>query len=996
MAAADPSMPFSPCDPDGPCADVSVGVLEWIFGPVVEKLTQGADPDTVSASASALGSIFSVFNSGLMVIASLIVSYIAIMAVTNTANEGEAMGKNWSSLWTPVRIVAGGSVLLPSASGYSFIQLVVMMFALWGVGFANSLFSVGVENGIVNGSLTAVSAQMGLGSGAKPNPSYPLYDVRQFAQEYLAVSWCRRTVNATYAASGAGTPSINAGAGPDQSIDEGAGKVAAIYLMRDRNSETNLGGAVPICGSVKLYQYGAPAAIAAETTAAASIFDPARIQDNAAALSAIRFAALNAKAEAINQVMVDVEQWIDEWPATVNDSGWENVQSDRFNQIVNQAQNTMATRLNEQIAADSTLKRIMQQYVRDITKDGWAMAGGFYQRLGGIREEMGRIYAESVAQATAPNLNTLPQGPHAQLAHSSYTTIYNTIISKSLSGASYTSPTTPRAADFKAALVPSGIEDLSIDTLGSRGDSLMANLIGRGMERVTATMIGTDGDVDAIARIKTTGDILALLQSTGFAVDKLVHTSLSGLKAAAASVGSVSLFGNKVDATPLVDTVLNWVVYNFLTPLAEVTTWLGRLAFYFGVFLPSLPYTIFMVAVVGWILAVLQSVIAAPLWAVMHMTPDRTFVGSQTQGYLLLLSLFIRPALIIVGLFAAMLVANPVIGYISKAFWAMYSANVASAESLGWLVEFLQWKNWLIMFGFVLLPVVYMVFGLSQSLPDTVLRWIGAGISSMGETQATEQMRSQSEKYGPSALQGGAAPKPTADTNHKDHRLNGDPGGAGSLSGPNGPSGNGGGGRSGGNHSRLLNANGQGVAPQHADAAPSTSSRSAAPSGPTRSASAASTLKTGAQGVISRWGDRADIADAEFTELARSGSAARPAFAGAQASNTVLALGSAGNSAALGERANASLVTADGKPNGILSSRADIGSTAEVDSGAATGGGHDPLEQREAASSSHRAASLGAAKDVSNGYDSRYSPMPEQGDDVINHGRAIANESKPA
>ncbi|MBN0741798.1 hypothetical protein JTL98_32665, partial [Pseudomonas aeruginosa] len=134
------------------------------------------------------------------------------------------------------------------------------------------------------------------------------------------------------------------------------------------------------------------------------------------------------------------------------------------------------------------------------------------------------------------------------------------------------------------------------------------------------------------------------------------------------------------------------------------------------------------------------------------------FVGSQTQGYLLLLSLFIRPALIITGLFAAMMVANPVVGYISKAFWAMYHANVTSAESLGWFIEFLQWKNWLIVYGFVLLPVMYMIFALSQSLPDTVLRWIGAGISSMGETQATEQMRGQSEKYGPSALRGGASP----------------------------------------------------------------------------------------------------------------------------------------------------------------------------------------------------------------------------------------------
>lgn len=839
---ADPSMPFSPCDSAaGSCTDVSVGILQWIFGPVVEKLTQGASPDAVDASVSVMASIFSVFNSGLLVVASLIVSYVAVVGVTNTANEGEAMGRNWSSLWTPVRIVSGGSVLLPTTSGYSFIQLIVMMFALWGVGFANSLFKIGTENGIINGALTATSAQMGLGSGAKPNPNYPLYDIRQFAQEYLSVAWCKRTVNASFSGFGGGTPNVSAAGTPDQTIDEGGSKKAMIYQVKDRNIVTNLGGGVPICGSVKVYSYSAaPAAIAAETTtSAATIFDPARIQDNAAAMSAVRVAALNAKAAAVNKVMQDIEEWVGEWPATINDAGWENVKSDRFNQIVSQAQSTLTSSLAAQIAADTTLQQIMQKYVSDITKDGWAMAGGFYQRLGGIREELGRIYSENVAQATEPNLNTLPQGPHSSLAVNSYATVYNTIISKSLSGASYAKPTTPRAADLKSNLIPSSLDDLSIDTLGSRGDSFMSGFIQWGMERVTSTMIGTDGDVDAIARIKTTGDVLALLQSTGFAADRLIHTSLSGLKAIAAGVGSVSFLGTKVDATPLADTFLQWVIYNFLTPLGEVTTWLGRLAFYFGVFLPSLPYTIFMIAVVGWLMAVLQSIIAAPLWAVMHMTPDRTFVGSQTQGYLLLLSLFIRPALIITGLFAAMMVANPVVGYISKAFWAMYNANVTSAESLGWFVEFLQWKNWLIVYGFVLLPVMYMIFGLSQTLPDTVLRWIGAGVSSMGETQATEQMRANSEKYGPSALQGGTSPRGKDDAGNS-NRLSGDHGGAGSLGGPRNPTGGGGGRSGGGNHPRLLNANSQGVAPQHDTGNLSASTSTATASGPARSSSAAS------------------------------------------------------------------------------------------------------------------------------------------------------------
>ncbi len=112
-----PAMPFSPCPSGGSCPDVSVGILRRIFGPVIDALASGADPNTVSQAASTLGSMFSVFNSGLLAVAALIVSFIAVMGVVNTAQDGEAMGKSWSSVWTPVRVVAGAGFLLPSASG---------------------------------------------------------------------------------------------------------------------------------------------------------------------------------------------------------------------------------------------------------------------------------------------------------------------------------------------------------------------------------------------------------------------------------------------------------------------------------------------------------------------------------------------------------------------------------------------------------------------------------------------------------------------------------------------------------------------------------------------------------------------------------------------------------------------------------------------------------------------------------------------------------------
>ena len=74
-------MPFSP-SPD----DVTVGILGHIFGPIIDVLVKGLDPNTVSSASSLLGMLFSVFNSGVLVVGSVIVSYVATMGAVNTAN----------------------------------------------------------------------------------------------------------------------------------------------------------------------------------------------------------------------------------------------------------------------------------------------------------------------------------------------------------------------------------------------------------------------------------------------------------------------------------------------------------------------------------------------------------------------------------------------------------------------------------------------------------------------------------------------------------------------------------------------------------------------------------------------------------------------------------------------------------------------------------------------------------------------------------------------
>lgn len=824
------TMPFTPCSSD-PCTDVTVNILQTVFGPVIKNLTLGTDPSGVDPVVNVIATMMGYFNSGVLTVATLIVSFVTVVGVINTANDGEAFGKNWSSLWTPVRIVSGAAVLLPTGTGYSFIQLVVMMFSLWAVGFANGTFKIGVENGIIAGSLQNVSQQIGIGAGAAVNKDFPLYNMREMASGYMNSAYCARTLNSVYGdgvVSGLNPPDVRLSVGgvPDRSATEAGVKTVYTYEFKDRNTVAPLAGGNAVCGTVNLYEYKhvTPKPTTGTGGLLSAVFDDAARDANNQAISALRDAILASKLTATKSMMQAIDNWVITWPTDVN-KDWSAISVGQFNTIVDNAQAAMLSDLTGKLNSDNTLKTLMERFTNDITKDGWAMAGGYYQRLGGIREELRKIYAESPGEVTQPALGWLPDDAKGNLVRQS-TTMPSIIARKAIDTSGHT-PTSITDTSNVASIIPTDFDDVDIDQMGSRGNKVMNSFIGNLLESVTNTAIGANGDVDAMARIKTTGDILAVANSQLHTISNLLKKASGAVSAGAGALSGVPIIGG---VSKVVDAVIKLVESLIIEPIASMIPWLDLLAFYFGVFLPSLPYTIFIIAVVGWLLAVLQTVFAAPLWAVMHMTPDRTFVGSQTQGYLMFLSLFMRPVLIIAALFAAMLLANPIILYVSKAFWAMRTANVSSAESIGFYVQFLTWKNWLIMYGMLLLPVVYMIYGLTNTLPDAILTWIGAGIRPLGETQAMSEMRAGMERHGAdsrrSAALGGAAGAV-----------------AGRLPAANGGSG---GGRAGGSapgygsaaDNRLLSDTGQAGVGQRPDHVP----------GPTRdSANSGGTSQTGSR-----------------------------------------------------------------------------------------------------------------------------------------------------
>ena len=105
--------------------------------------------------------------------------------------------------------------------------------------------------------------------------------------------------------------------------------------------------------------------------------------------------------------MGNLDAWVAEWPANADQPGWNNVTSRRFNEIVRQADTEVVNGLRGQGEnAEQQINSVTENIVQDITRSGWAEAGGWFQKVGQIRTTLVNITSAPIAslERTAKNI----------------------------------------------------------------------------------------------------------------------------------------------------------------------------------------------------------------------------------------------------------------------------------------------------------------------------------------------------------------------------------------------------------------------------------------------------------------------------------------------------------------------------------------------------------------------------------------------------------------
>lgn len=155
---------------------------------------------------------------------------------------------------------------------------------------------------------------------------------------------------------------------------------------------------------------------------------------------------------------------------------------------------------------------------------------------------------------------------------------------------------------------------------------------------------------------------------------------------------------------------------------------------------PAMPFLIWLAAIVGWIVLCLEAVIAAPLWLIGHAMPEGAgFAGQHGRtGYMLILSILVRPLLLVLSMFMAMIIMQATGSLIGP----LFTPFAQSMNTFGGSNAVAQRMNGLGITGniflfFILAGTItlftWKIFELVTQIPDRLIRWVGQNIQNLGD-----------------------------------------------------------------------------------------------------------------------------------------------------------------------------------------------------------------------------------------------------------------------
>jgi conjugal transfer/type IV secretion protein DotA/TraY len=611
-----------------------------------------------------------IFNGGILILGGILATYTVLAGTLGTAHDGEMLGKKFSSVWIPIRYSIGTALVLPVVGGgYCVMQAIVMWLIVQGIGLADSTWAAYTDNI----SSTANLQPSTLTSKALLNT----------AQQALAYSICYQSYakainDALYTA-----------------VDLGFNhytyqltKTDAGYLYGDSSSLVRKAG----CGEV-LYPSKQPIDKVVNNDGATT--NPGYFGDLGHIFKPMDMTPINQAHRDLTDKLV---QTMDaEAKLIVNNANITPTDATKYyNQIV-AASLAYSTGMQASISSVTGAGSGFNDIKVTAKEQGWMLSGAWFTRIIQMNQSVNvAVNSTPTVSNASPKMDSMLFSDAAK-----YIANYDKVINGN--------PNLTATSDIH------GTEDTtSSNKTNGDGKSEDPSWI---MSYIQSSITEALTGLDLTMLQNDSRHPLIIINDLG---NHLVVETTSLMVLVAGVAGAISI---ATGAGASVMTVLDMFMGLPIAALIGISLSTEYI-------IPNLPYMLWIGAIVGWMLLVIEAIIAAPLWAIMHLHPNGDdLTGRGGNGYMLLLTLVLKPTLMVFGMLGAIMISAVAGEFINKTFYEVFMTNVG-ATGFSQLLALIMGTG---LYFIVMFTFVKKCFGIIHQLPDQLLKWIGGGDQALGQ-----------------------------------------------------------------------------------------------------------------------------------------------------------------------------------------------------------------------------------------------------------------------
>lgn len=616
--------------------DKAMSYLIALFG--TDGTAAGTNITKAGPLASALTTLLTFYSSVILILAALLILYYLIRMVVETAHYGVPLGKNHNMLWTPIRLVFALMLLVPVANGFNVGQYMVFNVARWGSAMGSNAWAQVADH------LNSKQEIMANPPIARPRDA--IIDMMKSvvcAVVYNRLASQNDNLTQEQLKIGAIPPTQKIGM-IDPALASSGGYYNVVYGTY----------ANPYyCGGVKFKD---PAGSNTDTRhiyiAHLNAFRDlaAKVYDGGAETGQLK--GFIEVADIINGTgdPAKLATKMSEAFNTINVGALEWDYMERMGREVSKARGS----------SDQRLQHLISQ---DVIDAGWVGAPIYFMKLAGMSRELSNA-ALTAPEGIAPKISQNDQYGQQVLR-------VLALLDREIAA----SKNSNKIAKSKhaAALDRSGYEVSSVNSLFDDDKEITtedAKEASSGfLDKLAAKMIngigrgGVVGGGNSWALVKVDpSNPVAGLTSLGSTLQ-----ALNGIAFAISMIMSAQVFGNSLGLAG--------------SPISMVASFMMSAGwgagFALAYMLPLLPGIRFFFGIMSWLTFLFEALVGIPLFALAHLRTDGDGLpgGAVKTGYWLMLNIFLRPIMLIFGLFAFLMLFNVGIWILNSMFDAFVDAE---------------------------------------------------------------------------------------------------------------------------------------------------------------------------------------------------------------------------------------------------------------------------------------------------------------------------------